>query len=703
MALAILELLDSDDARVKFRIDTGTNGYYQLKIGKSVTRRQGIDWIDGVAGGTDIRRNEAGGSLLSSAKEISIPARTFDDGNAYIQLFTYKTPDGKSPAFSQVSRAGLRYRYPFQNKPVSELSLANATSVSATPMQANGSFQTPRSVPCRTYGEVYSQQASLEDVLGSVVQFLGPVVSKLLTAGPAGQTGGSAAGGAASPDLLKGGVEALANLLKNLLGGVQGGAQATTARTQSVFTETSKPNRFFESPSAQFARPFVFGIDDALVGAAIGQIVQILPQLMNGANQHRQQMQQEHNKLTTDALNGINARLLQDKLLEAQQQAAKDAQTAKAAELEQLIKLLQVQAETGQTAANLPPIAKPQSLASQNGYSAALSNKAVLSFVTADLVSWNGKPSILFVKGQPLQLKIQFTVAEPAPKTPLPKAILKITFKDHANQSVLFEKTFKQKDVAPNSVMKFTFAEGELAHLPANKPICLLAEIRWLRSRDRKEISAFGGSEMTIVTKHFVKEQGETLAEEKELADMNRFRPFWNKIWEAPTLDKAAQSGDGKKYLWELDVNAKYSVMLSPDHEANGLMNTRVLQGRNDQDSLSEKTEGRIKSGIELSVAELNKLLPLWGGAALETDKLEAFKTESFAKDNTREFVYRLKLKGKAADRGMVWVIPTFKLTEFTLGSAVKTTEDGQVMEISEEKVRFPLPVAARVIGLKSN
>lgn len=711
MALAILELLDSDDARVKFRIETGTNRYYQLKIGKGVTRRHGIDWVDGVVGSTPMRRNEEGGSLLGSAREISIPAKAFESGNAYVQLFSYKTPEGKAPAFSEVIRAGMQYQYPFTNSPSRELSLSRSLSTSPTANGAavksmNGSFQNPRNIRCRTYGETYSQQASLEDVLGTIVKFVGPVVAKLITSKPDGQAAangaGNAAGGAGTADMLKGGVDTLATLLKEILGSIQVGKETAAAKSLSVFTQPAASNRFFDVPDSQFARPFIFGIDDALLGAAIGQVVQILPQLMNGANQQRLQMRQENNKLVTDALNTVNARILQERLLDAQHQAAKDAQTAKAAELEQLIKLLEVQGETGLTAANLPAVAKTQSL--DNGDSSVLSNKAVLSFITADPVPWNGKPSILFVKGQPVQLKIQFTVAEPVPTKPLPKAILKVTFKDPSSQSVMFEKTFKQKDVSPNAIMKFSFTEGELSHLPVNKPVVVLAEIRWLRSKDKKEITALGSSELTLVSKYFLKEQGQTLDVEKELTDMNRFRPFWNKIWEAPSLDKASQNGGRKKYLWELDANAKYSVLLSPDHEANGLMNTKVLQGRKDEESLGEKTEGRMKGGIELSVAELNKLIPLWNGdAVLDAEKLEAFKTESFARNSAREFVYRLKLQGKAADRGMVWVIPIFKLTEFTLGSALKTNEDGQVMEVSEEKVRFPLPVSARVIGLKSS
>jgi hypothetical protein len=110
-----------------------------------------------------------------------------------------------------------------------------------------------------------------------------------------------------------------------------------------------------------------------------------------------------------------------------------------------------------------------------------------------------------------------------------------------------------------------------------------------------------------------------------------------------------------------------------------------------------------MKAGIELSIAELNKLLPLWDGApALEPDKLEAFTTDTFAKNNAAEFIYNFKLKGRAGERGMIWVVPIFKLFDCTLNTIQKTDDTGQVVALAEEKVRFPAPVSARVIGLKS-
>ena len=102
MALAILELLAFEKAYVRFNIDTGTNRYYQLKIGRNVQRKYGIDWVDDVFFSTPVGTNDAGGNPLSSSKDISIPVTRFNKENAYVQLFSFKTAQGKSPAFSRV-------------------------------------------------------------------------------------------------------------------------------------------------------------------------------------------------------------------------------------------------------------------------------------------------------------------------------------------------------------------------------------------------------------------------------------------------------------------------------------------------------------------------------------------------------------------------------------------------------------------------
>ena len=50
----------------------------------------------------------------------------------------------------------------------------------------------------------------------------------------------------------------------------------------------------------------------------------------------------------------------------------------------------------------------------------------------------------------------------------------------------------------------------------------------------------------------------------------------------------------------------------------------------------------------------------------------------------------------------MVWVVPVFRLAEFTLSAVQTIDESGQVVAVTNETVRHPVPVAARVLGLRS-
>ena len=103
MALAVLEEVGTGGAASRFRIDTGTNRYFQLKIGRSHRSKNGLDWVDEVYYATPVSMNKAGGSGWNTSTEVHLPIERFEKGNAYVQLFSYKTPQGRSPAFSQNS------------------------------------------------------------------------------------------------------------------------------------------------------------------------------------------------------------------------------------------------------------------------------------------------------------------------------------------------------------------------------------------------------------------------------------------------------------------------------------------------------------------------------------------------------------------------------------------------------------------------
>src|SRR6185436_18999032 len=141
MALALLDPLGSDSRGARFRIDTGTSRYYQLKVGKARQRRAGLDWIDEVVYATPIAVNRAGGDLLGSSTSVRVPAKYFEGGRAYVQLFSFKTADGRSPAFSNVVLVPTF----FEDGPL-DIDISESLS-QVTVMNRTQAFSLPRRVP----------------------------------------------------------------------------------------------------------------------------------------------------------------------------------------------------------------------------------------------------------------------------------------------------------------------------------------------------------------------------------------------------------------------------------------------------------------------------------------------------------------------------------------------------------------------------
>jgi hypothetical protein len=457
-------------------------------------------------------------------------------------------------------------------------------------------------------------------------------------------------------------------------------------------------NRFLAAKRTDWSQPFIFGVDDALIGMLAGPILNVLPQLMNAANQQRLQTQANDSKLASDALAQVNQRLLMQQLIAAQQKAQGD-QAAQLAALQQQLQALADQADKPKAQS----LALSAAVAAPSTPSAAPSTRATLAFVAGDPLPFNGKPHLVFTRNQDAVLKVRFAVGDPVPANPMPRAILAVTLKGTHHPADWVKVEARLTNVAANSEQTITVTRADLAKLPTNRRIAVIAELRWPGSSGKAHC-ATGSTDIVLADKYFVSERGGAVGDERELTDMSQYRPFWNKIWEAPALDAVSRSGNGRpKSLWELDVTARYLVVLSPREQANGVMETRINAAPSDPDEIRLTTSGRLKGGIELSFDEVNKLAGLFGGQTpLDADRLAALRSHSTAHAESGEFVANIKLKGRANERGLVWVVPVFRLAEFTLSAVQKVGDSGQVTSVANETVRYPIPVAARVLGLRS-
>ena len=715
MALAILEFLSFDNESALFKIDIGTNNFYKLKIGKSVSSRSGIDWVDEISTTSPLKKKKSmDADLLSHGEEIRVPGNIFDRENCYVQLFSFKNQEGRSPAFSTVLKIPVALQgldpEPFELPS----SFSNSFSTTMTTTTRIASFRPVRRVSKASHKAAYARQASFGDLLSAVAKVALPEVLKLISGNLPGTAGNASNpvtnqpannnAGSNNSALPIGFLNELLNSLLHNIPGLSGAASTSSP----VFKPAVKGNRFATNGNSNghghFSKPFIFGIDDALLATLAGPLIQkgldVLPQLINAVNAGKLQQRQANTKLITDLVAGVNNRMMLTQLLQNQPAAGGAAGNLDMNQLLQLLQQLPQAPANG--AAAPPPVATTQSLSRKRmRFSGMLSEKAILSFEAAPAISWYGTDKLLYTRSGPFTLKIKLNVSEPAPKNPLPKAIIKFYFKESSSQKVLLEKTFKQKDIMANSQLQFGFSKEEISILPTNCSINVFAEMRW-QTKPGNESKALGSTEIVFVSNYFIKQQGKDVSDERELTDMKVYRAFWNKIWESPILDGLNENTAHKK-IWELDATMKYLVLLTADHDSNGIIETKMLKPETDSESMTELTKGRMKAGIELSIVEVSKLCAMWDGEPVpDAEKLEAFKNEAFIKNNATEFIYNPKLRGRKDERGMIWVVPVFKLFDFTLNKIVNNNETGQVTEVTEERLRFPLPVSARVIGLLS-
>ncbi len=703
MALALLELQDADDARLVFRIDCGTNTQRRLQIGGAVERGLVADIYYSTPAGPAAGAQQP----LDSAEALQVPRRALHGRHAYAQLVSWKD-GGRARAVSEViDLAGV---IPMLASLRTQPTVRNSTlAMSIDEVRATAPLREARSVPHRT---ALARPASLDSLIGEIVKLAAPVVLDLLKQAPAAGTPAAANNASAGGAPLQGLMQILQGLLGSF-GGLGAGAgpgagSGSLAKVASLPRRHDDQNRFVTGGPLHVAEPFIFGIDDALIASLIGPVLQVLPQLMNAANAKRIELKKADNQLMAGIVSDVQKRLMLEKLLDAQRaaQAQGPAAPVDAAQLEALASLL-ASLPAGPTAAAAsttpPSVAKSLSAdaASNEGAAYVNSERAMVSFEFGPSMRLAGAELPVFQRTRRIVLRPHLAVSGNAPKAPLARAIVRVLLRDAAHPEVRVEKTFKLRDLMANTPIDCAFEPSDLAPLPAHARLTLLAQVRWRHPRTQRETRATGATEIVLVGEHFVRERSGEVDGERELTDMARFRSFWNKVWQAPVLD-GARGGDHK--LWELDVQARVSTLLEARHDSNALMETRLLAEAPEPDALSAVTRGRMKAGIELSLTELNKLLPLWSGRTpLDAATLEALAAPALLADAAREAMCRLRLKGRAGQGGMVWLVPVLRLIGFSVSQVAASDERGQVSTTSDHPIAFPMPVAMRAIGLKSN
>jgi hypothetical protein len=461
-----------------------------------------------------------------------------------------------------------------------------------------------------------------------------------------------------------------------------------------------------------YAAPLIFGIDDALIGAlagpvlsnVVGPLVQMLPQLANLANQQKLARQALTTQQISDLLSQVDRTMLLQQLIAARSMPVNPGvpgSGASDADLAALQALLQnaatAPAPTGTPAASAgapPAVARPASVDAAQARPAPTASRAVLSPVTGPTITRLGSPRVVFVKDQALTLRYRLDVGSGGPATALPRAILDLCVREPGGAVDLLRHSERLTDVTPGSVIKVALTPEECRSLPADTDLEVLAGLRWpTRTGSRQATSA---QVLVASSRVQVRDRGAVVGAPVELTDMNRFRAFWNKVWSSPAAGPEAVP------LWGLDVAMRYSVVLTAADRGNGLMSARLSQEPAD-DGVRVSTTGRLKSGLEVSVHELNTLLPLFPGEQpLSGDDLAAFTAPGWLATQGGDAVTQARMEGRRGTRGLLWVVPVVVLRTFTLAQVTEVDPYGQVAGAAERTVHFPVIESIRVLGLAS-
>ncbi len=686
MALAILHWGAADKNHYRFKIDIGTNTFYKFTIGQNTDVRGGIQWVANITRSTPFKAKKKTFFIGDTSEEIRLPKNYFNRTSCYIQLISAKDEKGKSLAVSDV------VKIPFALKEINTTNLGIST-IASIPM-SQLTFNPSRSISKNQ--QELATQYSFEELIGNVARAVLPAAINLLT-----QPNGNASNPNTGSNTVQTTQQStniagiLSSLLRALLPSLTG-----VSTQQSIFHQDHHiSNRFMNGQNnGPLSNAMVFGIDDALLATLAGPIIQqglqLLPQLVNATQQHRLQVQQANNQLMSGLASEVQRRLMMQQLLQNQASTGQNpAQTIDPAVLAQLLAQLQNQPAAAPAPAPTPAVATAHSLLNTEAFT--LSNNVLLTFENLESQKYIGQDTLILQKSDRIIFKIKINTPT-TPKSPLPKAIYTFSFKDTTTQKIYLIKTFKRKDVIANTISDFEFSKNELASIPVQNALDIFVEMRWL-TKGQKEFKAVGSCHALFVGQYFFQDQGTTVSQEKELSDMKLYRSFWNKIWQSPVTGK-------KKFSWEIEVDLKYTFSIAPDHTSNGLTDTKLSIEPKDKESLIDTTAGKMKAGIELSLSEINKLMDGWDGEKLlDEEKLNALKNLDFTRINASELIHNIKLKGKSYEQGTIWVIPIFKLTELTLGKIESLNENGYASHITPVKIKFPLPISARILGLKSN
>jgi hypothetical protein len=271
---------------------------------------------------------------------------------------------------------------------------------------------------------------------------------------------------------------------------------------------------------------------------------------------------------------------------------------------------------------------------------------------------------------------------------PMPRARLHVVVKDAHSLEILLRKTADLGDVPAGPIIEpVHLSAQELSPLRPGHRYLLCMHLTW-RNRD-------GAARGTSIQQEVLSigalafDRMEPEGEPIPLAAIERFRPFWHKVW----------SGRFERDVRRVILDIKYLITLDPEALENARMETRMKL----EDGAGRR-EGRLKSGIVLSLPYLARLRQELDPEAepLTPEMLDALAVPAFADGYALAARKMVKLHGGDGKSAALWACPEMKLARVVLLDPRGVDESGRVSELGEIAITVPKPALLHFVGVRT-
>ena len=749
MALAVLKYLEKSDGHHVFEADIGTNTFYQYKTGKEKRKQKGLELVDGITHQSALIKAPVTNKDGFNTRFIfRIQEQAIDRDNRFIQLFSYKEQHQASPAISEVVTI-----LPAMSDFNADFKLPKMMMVSHA--HGHGSQIRTEHAPCHIKENKVSEAMFFNAILGAIPNLLGnalPMIGKIIPglqkALPVVEKVLPMIGKIVPADV-KPGQEGVDQVLKNIspetLKAIMEAIQGQTAKTDNTATNAKSETKSLSSYSHDFSinpstlmqlAPLLEKILSPQAIKAIGDNpVRLYKAIVDSALKFRTMGLDSPGRFRP-ALNGSNldktvqgmalrsrARLkgyseakvapallaampLLEKLANPELIKAVGAHSEKLLETivnaglkhtkQELEHLEKINPGVDDPAFDL--IAASMSKSS-TGIKAKFSNAYAIEFAEAKMLSIGGKQKVVYDRRQKMHIPIKITSPENKgqKQVQIPKAIFHLVIQDGHSMNVLFEKKFKLNDITVGSpVTGITLDSEELKKLPLNRDLKVELSFNWKKG-DKVE-GTFKNHYVTLSDGYIYQRSGKTIKQHFALNDVSRFRNYWHKVWEG---------GPETHGRWNVDFECKYYYTLNDKGTSIKKLETRkkIVSDSAMEKNQSEhrrKISGKIKSGMEISLAAYNELLAMHQLTPLTPAQLSAFLGQEFMKEAATAARVSVDFKGRKGETAALWTYPEGNIQSYIISKATTVDPSGMITAAQEEEVFFPKFSTVHVIGTKS-